>query len=163
MSMAKTAGNQTGSASTLGGLAARLPLPKVARSDADRVVAGVCSGIAESLGVDVTLVRLVFALLALASGSGLVLYFGAWLLLPAPDAPERGGAARAGGVALLVVGGLLAMRGLGLADSLLWPAALVAVGAALVWRREGVDHPRRQLAVGLTLIALGAGLFLDVS
>ncbi len=161
--MAKTATDQTGSASALGGLTARLPLPRVARSDTDRVVAGVCSGMAEALGVDVTLVRLVFALLTFASGSGLVLYFGAWLLLPAPGAPERGGVARAGGVTLLVMGGLLAMRGLGLADSLLWPAALVAVGAALVWRREGVSHPGRQLAVGLTLIGLGAALFLNVS
>ena len=161
--MAKTAADQTGSTSTLSELTARLPLPRVARSDADRVVAGVCSGIAQALGVDATLVRLVFALLTFASGSGLVLYFGAWLLLPPPGAHERGGAARAGGVALLVFGGLLAMRGLGLADSLLWPAALVAVGAALVWRREGVPHPRRQLAIGLTLIGFGGAIFLNVS
>jgi len=40
----------------------------------DRIVAGVCGGLAATLGVDATLVRLVFALLALAGGSGVLLY-----------------------------------------------------------------------------------------
>jgi len=40
----------------------------------DRIVAGVCGGLAATLGVDATLVRLVFALLALAGGAGILLY-----------------------------------------------------------------------------------------
>ena len=61
----------------------RLPvvLPNVARSDRGRVLAGVCSGVAETLGVDATLVRLTAALLAFASGAGIVAYAGAWSLL----------------------------------------------------------------------------------
>jgi phage shock protein PspC (stress-responsive transcriptional regulator) len=49
------------------------------RSGHDRVVAGVCGGLAARLGVDATLVRLVFALLALAGGAGILLYFALWV------------------------------------------------------------------------------------
>src|SRR5215218_6635460 len=56
----------------------RLP----ARDPADGVVAGVCAGIARALEVDPTLVRLLFALLALAGGAGIVLYLAAALLMP---------------------------------------------------------------------------------
>ena len=55
-----------------------MPLPPFATSDDERVVAGVCAGIARALAVDVTLVRLVFALLALAGGAGIVLYLALW-------------------------------------------------------------------------------------
>src|SRR5436309_3439796 len=49
-------------------------------TDADeRVLAGVCAGIAQALGVDVTLVRVVFALLALAGGAAIVLYLALWM------------------------------------------------------------------------------------
>ena len=49
-----------------------------ARRADERVIAGVCAGIAQALAVDVTLVRLVFALLALAGGAGIVLYLALW-------------------------------------------------------------------------------------
>jgi len=146
----------------LGGLAARLQLD-FARVDDDRVVAGVCSGIAAALGVDATLVRLVFALLAVAGGSGIVLYLALWLLLPHAGEAAPGGVRRVTGLALVVGGGILALRGLGLADSLLWPAALVAGGAALVLRRQGARHPGRNMALGLALVAAGSITFLQVS
>ena len=56
-----------------------MPLPSFAPSDDERVIAGVCAGIAQALAVDVTLVRLVFALLALAGGAGIVLYLALWV------------------------------------------------------------------------------------
>ena len=42
------------------------------------VIAGVCAGIAQALAVDATLVRLVFAILALAGGAGIFLYLALW-------------------------------------------------------------------------------------
>ncbi|MGH3131439.1 MAG: PspC domain-containing protein, partial [Gaiellaceae bacterium] len=63
-------------------LGSRLSGIRLRRSEEGRVVAGVCAGIARALDVDVTVVRLVFALLALAGGSGIVLYFAAWILMP---------------------------------------------------------------------------------
>jgi phage shock protein C len=49
----------------------------------DRMVAGVCSGIATYLGVDVTLVRLLAVLgLVFSLGTVLVAYVVAWILMP---------------------------------------------------------------------------------
>jgi phage shock protein C len=49
----------------------------------DRMIAGVCSGVATYLGVDVTLVRLVTVLGAVFScGTFIVAYVAAWILLP---------------------------------------------------------------------------------
>jgi phage shock protein PspC (stress-responsive transcriptional regulator) len=48
----------------------------------DKVLAGVCGGIAEALGFDKTLVRVVWAILILCAGTGLLLYIILWLLMP---------------------------------------------------------------------------------
>ena len=61
----------------------------------DRVVAGVCGGLAATIGVDATLVRLVFALLALAGGAGILLYLALMVYadgrvaIGAPSSPRR--------------------------------------------------------------------------
>ena len=55
-----------------------MSLRTFAPSADERVIAGVCAGIARTLGVDATLVRLIFALLALAGGAGILLYLGLW-------------------------------------------------------------------------------------
>jgi phage shock protein C len=48
----------------------------------DRMVAGVAGGIAQYLGVDPVLVRIIFVALALFGGGGIVLYLICWLLMP---------------------------------------------------------------------------------
>ena len=50
-----------------------------------RMVAGVCAGLAEHFGVDVTLVRLAFALLSVFGGTGVLFYLIAWLIIPEED------------------------------------------------------------------------------
>ena len=52
------------------------------RSANDRMLAGVAGGIARYLNTDVTLVRVITAVLALCTGVGAALYLAAWLLLP---------------------------------------------------------------------------------
>ncbi|MBI4022886.1 PspC domain-containing protein [Candidatus Berkelbacteria bacterium] len=52
------------------------------RSETDRVIAGVAGGIAEHLNIDATLVRVLFVLLTLWGGGGLVLYLILWILVP---------------------------------------------------------------------------------
>jgi phage shock protein C len=47
-----------------------------------RVVAGVCAGLAAYFGVDSTLIRLAFALLTVFGGIGVLLYLGAWIVIP---------------------------------------------------------------------------------
>jgi phage shock protein PspC (stress-responsive transcriptional regulator) len=46
------------------------------------MLAGVAAGIARYLGVDVTVVRIVFAVLAVVGGAGVPLYLAGWLLIP---------------------------------------------------------------------------------
>ena len=52
------------------------------RSSKERILGGVCGGIAEYLNVDPTLVRLFWVLFTLAAGSGLLVYILAWLIIP---------------------------------------------------------------------------------
>ncbi len=52
------------------------------RSRTERMVGGVCGGLAEYLNMDPTIVRLVFVLLALLGGHGLLLYLILWLVVP---------------------------------------------------------------------------------
>lgn len=52
------------------------------RSTQDRLLAGVCGGLGEYLDVDPTIVRLVFILICLAGGSGLLIYLILWLVIP---------------------------------------------------------------------------------
>jgi len=54
------------------------------RSRNGRMVAGVCAGAAEYFGVDVTLVRVIVAVVAvITGGAGILAYLAAWVLIPA--------------------------------------------------------------------------------
>ncbi len=120
-----------------------------APSSDDRVIAGVCAGIAQTLAVDVTLVRLVFALLALAGGAGIVLYLALWAY---SRSPRRWVAA----LLALLAGGLL-LSALGLSDRSVVGIALIAAGLALAWRQGGSFHPDAPLSYGgIALAAMGA-------
>jgi phage shock protein C len=59
------------------------PTRKLHRSPTNRMVAGVCGGLAEYFNVDVTLIRVLFVVLAVLGGSGLVLYLAMWIIVPA--------------------------------------------------------------------------------
>ncbi|WP_046469417.1 PspC domain-containing protein [Allosalinactinospora lopnorensis] len=52
------------------------------RSNEHRILAGVCGGIGEYVGVDPNLIRLGFAVLTLLGMSGILLYIIAWLVMP---------------------------------------------------------------------------------
>ena len=141
----------------------RLPVafPSVARSERDRVLAGVCAGVADSLGVDATLVRLTAALLSFASGAGIVAYLGGWSLLAAPGEPAPSRRRRLAGVVLLVWSAILALHGVGLAGSLVWPLALVAAGLVLAAGAApfGIGGRRARLGAAVLVLA-GVVVFL---
>jgi phage shock protein C len=61
---------------------------RLTRSESDRMVAGVCGGLGEHFGIDPTLVRIVFVILAVFGGSGLVLYLALWLIVPRASRPD---------------------------------------------------------------------------
>jgi phage shock protein C len=55
---------------------------KLYRSRTDRTIAGVCGGLAEYFGLDSTVVRLVFVIMFLLGGHGLLVYLILWVLMP---------------------------------------------------------------------------------
>jgi phage shock protein C len=57
--------------------------PKKLKRSKHRVIAGVCGGIAEYLKIDPTVVRVLWAVIAVFGlGSGLLAYLLCWLLIP---------------------------------------------------------------------------------
>ena len=57
-------------------------IKKLYRNPRDKKIAGVCSGIAEYLSVDVTVVRIIFLVALLCCGTGFGIYLIVWLLTP---------------------------------------------------------------------------------
>jgi signal transduction histidine kinase len=115
------------------------------RSRANRVLLGVAGGLGERLGVDPLLIRAAFAVLAVAGGTGVVLYLVAWAISiepeddPAAGRPVRPPSARlAFALGLIVLGTMLLLREIGLwfGDAIAWPIALAAAGSAVIWARS---------------------------
>ena len=53
------------------------------RSNKNRMIAGVCGGLAEYFNIDPTIVRLIWVLLTLISvGAGILAYIIAWIIIP---------------------------------------------------------------------------------
>jgi len=117
------------------------------RSRDDRMIAGVCGGLAYYLGVDPMIVRIAAVVLALTGGAALIAYVVAWVIIPEarpgemPQASERTGNPE---TLRFVVGAvLIGLGGLWLLGAfipalffrhMLWPIALVAVGVWLLVR-----------------------------
>jgi len=57
---------------------------RLERSRANRVISGVCGGIAEYLDIDATFVRVVMVILAFPFGVGILIYFVLLFLMPNP-------------------------------------------------------------------------------
>ncbi|MFA5622723.1 MAG: PspC domain-containing protein [Candidatus Dojkabacteria bacterium] len=55
---------------------------KLYRSETDIMIGGVCGGLGEYLGIDSTIVRLIFVLILLSGGSGILAYIVLWIVLP---------------------------------------------------------------------------------
>jgi phage shock protein C len=55
---------------------------KLYRSKTNRKLAGVCGGLAQYFNVDATLIRVLFVVLAVLGGSGLVIYLAMWIIVP---------------------------------------------------------------------------------
>ena len=60
-------------------------MKKLHKSNSQKMIAGVCGGIAEYFGFDPTIVRLSFAALCLTGGSGLLVYLIAAIVMPEED------------------------------------------------------------------------------
>ncbi len=58
------------------------PRGRLYRDDSDKILGGVCGGLANYLRVDPTIVRIVFAVISFGAGTGILLYILLWAILP---------------------------------------------------------------------------------
>jgi phage shock protein PspC (stress-responsive transcriptional regulator) len=63
---------------------------RVLKKSHNRVIAGVCAGIAEYLGWQPRQVRAIFVLVALLGGTGIIAYLILWLAMPPADSIPPG-------------------------------------------------------------------------
>ncbi|HVX46120.1 MAG TPA: PspC domain-containing protein [Mycobacteriales bacterium] len=112
------------------------------RSTTNRMVAGVAGGLAEYARVDPLLIRVVFAILSVFGGLGVVIYGVCWLLLPREDERHSIGAAalqrgRSGGTVITAITLVIA----------------VTVTGTFVWSGRFSD-------LALLILVLGAAVYL---
>ena len=137
---------------------------RLVRPENGRVLAGVCSGLAQWLGLDVTLMRVIFILLGILSGMGLPIYIVLWIIIPSAGETintQKDWSSRAGQMrddfikatsepnmdALRIFGGVLVVAGgfflfkeikpewfFWMNKGIFWALALILIGAVLVIR-----------------------------
>lgn len=59
------------------------------RNPYDKMLGGVCSGLANYFDIDTVIVRLIFLILFLTAGMGLIAYIVAWIVIPVARTPEE--------------------------------------------------------------------------
>lgn len=132
---------------------------KLYRSSEGRIVGGVARGLAGHLGLPVLWVRVLFVVLALFNGIGILLYAVFWFFVPlgvggvamakeprdarswlAGRRPDKGQVLAL--IALAVGTGILIDNlNLGAANRAVWPLLVIGLGVALVWRQA--DNARK--------------------
>lgn len=144
------------------------PRRRLERSSADRMLAGVCGGVAEYLGVDATLVRIVTVGLAFLGGAGVLLYIAALLLMPEQGGTPAFGARGDGGRAqALTVLGVIVLAGAAFAGLavvgavigwVLFPIAILVIAGLFAWWIASGERPAGSPGEILKRAALGLGL-----
>jgi phage shock protein PspC (stress-responsive transcriptional regulator) len=137
------------------------------RSRSDRVIGGVCGGVAKYFNIDPVLVRVGAVALIFLGGAGILAYLAAVLLVPnesvdggTPEAPRRGMAVV--GVVLLVVAICVVLPfqgGWGSGWGLV-PLGFVALAGLLVWRLASGQRPEGDARAVLRAMALGVALII---
>ena len=120
---------------------------RLQRNTQNKVIAGVCSGLADYFGIDVTLMRVLFVVLLLAGCFGFLIYFILWIVMPKAkndgsqlydnvDATvqQSGKGSWIVGSTFIAIGGLCLI-----ADwlpkfnwSVIWPVSLIVLGLLLI-------------------------------
>jgi signal transduction histidine kinase len=121
--------------------------PRLLRDPANRVVGGVAAGLARHLGVPVLAVRIGFFVLALVDGFGAILYAVFWAVLPvSAEGGRRNVRQMVPFIALAVGIGMVFVMNQGAPSPstlLGWMAAMVALGAGIIWHQAGPGRRKR--------------------
>ncbi|MFD7919204.1 PspC domain-containing protein [Streptomyces sp. NPDC059740] len=67
------------------------------RPEDNRMIAGVCAGLARRFGMTPNTVRLIFVVSCLLPGPQFLVYLALWVLMPSEKSPRAHGGAAAGG------------------------------------------------------------------
>lgn len=66
------------------------PTRRLYRSRKDKMIGGVCAGLADYFRIDTTWMRLLFVLFLLVGGSAILVYIIMWIVVPLePEAPQK--------------------------------------------------------------------------
>ncbi|MGZ4609914.1 MAG: ATP-binding protein [Actinomycetes bacterium] len=158
---------------------------RLVRVSRGRLLAGVARGLADHLGVDVLIIRVLFVVLAFAGGAGFVMYGGFWVfapLEPGDDPTYNGTSGRERDLGMLLALGSLALGGalvlsaigVGVSPGLAVPLILVGIGVVILWRQADDAQRERWRAatathrlsgavragIGIALVVLGGGAIL---
>lgn len=60
-------------------------MKKLMKCESDRIICGVCSGVARYIGIDTTAVRLIWALVSVFGGMGIIAYIVAAIIMPSEN------------------------------------------------------------------------------
>ena len=136
---------------------------RLTRSRENKMLAGVCAGLATYLDIDPVFVRLAFLVLLFASGIGLPIYLILWIVMPLEGHDEsssaetiqknigemgdtvytsvnRFGRPGTAGVVLILLGAFFLFSEFGLlgwfSNSFFWPLLIIGVGIYVLVRRS---------------------------
>jgi phage shock protein PspC (stress-responsive transcriptional regulator) len=138
---------------------------RLTRPREDRWLGGVSAGLGAYFDLSPTIYRIAFVALALAGGTGVLLYVAAWLVIPEAGAADSIASAelkkhrdhprRVLGVAVIAFAAIFS-----LSEAHVWPSPgnvwlLLVLGiAALAWWRVGPDASARRRVVTVTFLAV---------
>ncbi len=130
------------------------------KSHTNKIIAGVCGGLAEYFDVDSVIMRVLFVLLAFFGGSGFILYIACWIIMPksAPGGEGQNGpgvskatnARKVFGIVLIGGGAILLFSNLGffsflhmwdISWSFVFPILLILLGMAIIYYRQSERTP----------------------
>jgi len=140
------------------------------RSRSDRVIGGVCAGIAKYFAIDPVIVRVAAVALIFLGGAGIVAYIAALLLIPnegeggAPPEPPRRAVAVVGTILLVcAIAVALPFHGWWGGGWSLAPLGLIAIAGLLVWRLATGERPQGDAGAVLRAMGLGVALLIACS
>ena len=130
---------------------------KLCRSQTNRMIGGVCGGIAEYFAIDPTIVRIIWVAISLLGGFGILVYLASLFIIPNnPDQTPVEGSERMikdknlfWGSLLIIVGLFLILRQMGLFYTFhfwnipwqsVWAIVLITIGGILLYNRLKEDN-----------------------
>lgn len=123
------------------------------RSESDKMIAGVCGGIADYFGVDSSLVRILFITITLFGGGGIIIYVLLWAFIPSEIAARKSLPRKAVsttsvrttarslfGLFVVLIGLYFLLANFGVVMWLpvgkLWPLILIVIGIVMFWKQK---------------------------